>query len=179
MKRFPSLLKLSVATAAAVLGGRAIIAQDAAKYAVQIPDGLSLGEVRGYETWQVVAISHSEPTLNLIVANSTAIDAYRAGIPGNGKPFPDGSKFVKVQWVPKKSTEAPFSVFIPDTLKDVGIMVKDSKKFADGGGWGYGQFDYVAATDTFKPDGTGAKCGVACHTAVVTKDYVFTAFQKR
>jgi len=57
MKRVPSLLMLSVATAAAVLGGRAIVAQDAAKYAVQVPNGLSLGEVGGYETWQVVSIT--------------------------------------------------------------------------------------------------------------------------
>ena len=45
--------------------------------------------------------------LNVIVANPVMINAYRAGIPGNGKPFPDGSKSAKIQWRPKKSAEAP------------------------------------------------------------------------
>ena len=80
------------------------------------------------------------------------IDAYRAGVPGNGKPFPDGSKVVKIHWKPKQSTEAPFPVAVPDTLIGLGCMVKDSARFADGGGWGYAQFDYDAASDTFTPN---------------------------
>ena len=92
-----------------------------------------------------------------MVANPTMIDAYRAGIPGNGKPFPDGSKIAKIEWKPKKSTEAPFSVRIPDTLQDVFFIEKDSKKFPDTKGWAYAAFDYDPASDTFKPDPTGAR----------------------
>jgi hypothetical protein len=161
---------------AAFTGGTAT-ADD--KYALQVPDGVAFSEFRGYETWQPVSMSHSDETLNVIVANPVMIEAYAAGIPGNGKPFPDGAMAAKIQYVPKKSSEAPFNVQIPERLKDVAFMVKDSKRFADGGGWGYGLFNYDAASDAFTPDGTGAKCGVACHTVVKAKDYVFTAFEKR
>ena len=72
----------------------------------------------------------------MILANPVMIDAYRAGIPGNGKPFPDGAKMAKIHWTPKKNEE-PFSdATVPGTLHDVDFMVKDSKRFADSGGWG-------------------------------------------
>jgi hypothetical protein len=95
-----------------VLSGTAVLAQD--KYALQVPDGLAFSEFRGYETWQVVSVSHpgggaeamsDSETLNVIVANPVMIDAYAAGIPGNGRPFPDGSKAAKIQYRPKKSAE--------------------------------------------------------------------------
>lgn len=177
---------LAVTAMLAGLGGLGALAQEKAgtqakqdKYTLKIPDGLAFSEFKGYETWQVVSLSHSDETLNVIVANPVMIDAYEAGFPGNGKPWPDGAKAVKIQYVPKKSTEAPFSVAVPDVLKDVAFMAKDSKRFADGGGWGYGLFNYDRATDQFKPEGTGAKCGVSCHSAVKSKDYVFTEFGKR
>jgi hypothetical protein len=111
------------------------------------------------------------------------IDAYRAGVPGNGKQFPDGSKVAKIEWKPKKNTEAPFSVNVPNTLRGVGFIVKDSKRFPDTSGWGYAQFDYDPASDTFTPNktlqGSNAKCGYACHSRVAAKDYIFTAYGKR
>ena len=67
----------------------------------------------------------------MMVANPTMIDAYRAGVPGNGKPFPDGSKIAKIEWKPKKNTEAPFSVRIPDTLQDVFLIEKNTKNFPE------------------------------------------------
>src|SRR5262245_24308885 len=105
--------------------------------------------------------------------NPAMIKAYREGVPGNGKPFPDGSKIAKIQWKAKKSAEAPYAVLVPDTMKDVLLIVKDSKRFPDTGGWGYAQFNYDPASDTFSPEGTGAKCGAACHTIVKAKDYIF------
>jgi hypothetical protein len=177
----PSTLLLIVAVVL-VFGGMAFATQD--KYAVQVPGGLSLSECRGYEDWPDVAVSHPEDgKINAIVANSVMIEAYRAGIPGNGKPFPDGAKTVKIHWKPKQNAEAPFPVAVPDTLIGLGCMVKDSNRFADGGGWGYAQFDYDAAAKTFTPNtsiqGNDAKCGVACHTIVKAKDYVFTAYPER
>ena len=70
-----------------------IAAQD--KYTLRVPNGLAFSDFRGYENWQVVAVSQTEDLLKVMVANPTMIDAYRAGIPGNGKPFPDGSKIAK------------------------------------------------------------------------------------
>lgn len=58
--------------------------------------------------------------------------AYRSGVRGNGKPFPEGSKIAKVQWKPKKSTEAPFMVDVPNTLADdLFLMEKDSRRFPE------------------------------------------------
>ena len=161
----------------AVLGGMAISAQD--KYTLQVPNGLVFSDFRGYESWQVVSVAQTEEVLKVIVANPTMIDAYRAGVPGNGKPFPDGSKIAKIQWKPKKSAEAPFSVNVPDTLKDVFFIEKDSKRFPNSSGWGYALFNYDAASDRFTPDGSGDNCGYACHTRVKAKDYIFHPYQKR
>jgi hypothetical protein len=45
---------------------------------------------------------------------------------------------------------------VPDTLHDVDFMVRDSKRFADSGNWGYAQFNYDTASDNFTPLGSGA-----------------------
>lgn len=83
----------------------------------------------------------------------------------------------------KRSTEAPFPTKVSDTLSGIGFMVKDRKRFADSGGWGYAQFDYDPASDTFKPNttlqGNDAECGFACHSIVAKKDYVFTEYGRR
>jgi hypothetical protein len=148
-----------IAVVLALLGGSAISAQD--KYTLQVPDGLAFSEFRGYEDWQVIAVSQTGDLIEVILGNPEIIAAYQAGVPGNG------------------SAEAPAPTTVPDTLHDVDFMVRDSKRFADSGAWGWAEFDYDAASDTFKPLGTGAKCGFACHTKVAAKDYVFTAYPKR
>ena len=156
----------------------AVSAQD--KYGVKLPDGLPFSEFKGYEDWQVVAVSQTDDLLNAMVANPTMIAAYKAGIPGNGKPFPDGSKIAKIEWKPKKSTEAPFDVRIPDVLQDVFLIEKDSKKYPNTKGWAYAVFDYDPANDSFVPNKTGTiNCSFACHTRVANKDYIFTAYGKR
>jgi hypothetical protein len=66
-------------------------------------------------------------------------------------------------------------------------MEKDSKRFADGNGWGYAKFDYDSGSKTFTPgttagtppQGNDAKCGVACHTIAKARDYVFTEYGTR
>jgi len=170
------------------LGGRAVTAQDTGqrKYTVQVSNGLAFSEFRGYEGWQTVSVSHNEKVMAVILANPVMIKAYRSGIPGNGKPFPDGSKMAKVHWNPKKLETLPTAT-VPASLHDVDFMVKDSKRFADSGGWGWGAFKYDAASDAFTPattadeppQGNDAKCGLACHTIVKTRDYVFTDYGKR
>jgi hypothetical protein len=177
MTRIPSWLMVVVAIVLAVLGGRTISAQD--KYTVKTPNGLAFSEFKGYEDWQVVAVSQTEELLKVEVASPVMIAAYRAGIPGNGKPFPDGSKIAKIEWRPKKSTEAPFAVNIPDTQKDVDFIEKDSKRFPDTHGWAYAEFAYDAASDTFTPTQKDAKCGAAYHETAAAKDYIFTAYGHR
>ena len=160
-----------------VMGGRAISAQD--RYTVQVPNGLGFAEFKGYEDWQTVAVSQSGDLIEVILGNPAMIEAYRAGAPGNGKPFPDGAKMAKIHWNAKKSAEAPSPTTVPDTLHDIDFMVRDSKRFADTGNWGYAQFNYDAVSDAFTPEGTGADCGYTCHTIVAKKDFVFTAYPKR
>src|SRR5262245_28910893 len=84
----------------AVLAGTAISAQD--KYTLQVPNGLAFSEFKGYENWQAVSVSEDGGLFALILANPVMIDAYRTGAPGNGKPFPDGSKMAKIHYNPKK-----------------------------------------------------------------------------
>jgi hypothetical protein len=178
MKRTAFSGILLIAVVLAVFGGRAISAQD--KYTLQLPNGLPFSDFRGYEDWQVVAVSETDELLKAMVANPVMVDAYKAGVPGNGKPFPDGSKIAKIEWKLKKSTEAPFSVNVPDTLQDVFLIEKDTKRFPDTKGWAYAVFDYNPAADTYKPDATGTvNCGFACHTIVASKDYIFHSYQKR
>jgi hypothetical protein len=167
----------AVAVALAVLGGKAVSAQD--KYTVRVPNGLAFSEFRGFEDWQTVAVSQSGDLIEVILANPVMIEAYRAGVPGNGSKFPDGSKMAKIHWNAKKSAEAPAPTTVPDTLHDIDFMVRDSRRFPATGAWGYAQFNHDAASDTFTPNGSGSDCGYACHTIVAAKDYVFTAYGKR
>jgi hypothetical protein len=172
-----------VTSALALVGSLAIAAPD--KYTMKVTNGLAFSEFRGYEGWQLVSISQNG-NMAAILANPVMIQAYQAGVPGNGKPFPDGSKLAKIHWIPKKMETFPAAT-VPGPQHDVDFMVKDSKRFADSGGWGYGAFEYDAAAETFKPattadkppQGNDAKCGFTCHSSVKTRDYVFTDYGHR
>jgi hypothetical protein len=114
-----SKLTIAIATAIlAVLGATVIYPQDHAqdKYSLKTPSGIAFSDFRGYEDWAVVSSARTDEVLKVTVANPTMINAYKAGVPGNSQPFPDGSKIVKLQWKPKKSTEAPFFVDVPDVF---------------------------------------------------------------
>jgi cytochrome P460 len=184
-----SLLWIASALWLAALSGGAIIsAQDSGerKYSVAVPGGLAFSEFKGYETWQTISISRNDRVMASILGNPAMIAAYRAGIPANGKPVPDGAKMAKVHWLPKPNQFFPTAT-VPGEMQNVDFMVKDSKRFADSGGWGYAVFDYNTASDTFTPgttagnppQGNDAKCGYACHTAAKSRDYVFTEYGKR
>jgi hypothetical protein len=172
------------ATMLTAIGGISLAAQD--RYTLAVPNGLAFSEFRGYETWEVVSISQDGDLMAAILGNPAMIDAFKAGIPGNGKPVPDGAKMAKIHWNPGKMSTYPLAT-VPVTQHDVDFMVKDGKRFADSGGWGYGVFEYDAASDTFRPGTTAdtppqahdAKCGFACHTIVKSNDYVFTQYQHK
>jgi hypothetical protein len=180
---------VAATTLLAILGGALLYAQGQSqnkdKYSLVSPGGIKFSDFRGYEDWSVASSARTEDALpaeilKVIVANPVMIKAYKAGVPLNGQPFPDGSMIVKLQWQPKKSTEAPFAVDVPDVFKQAFVMEKDSKRFAKSGGWGYAVFNYDAASDKFSPDATSASdCGFACHTPVKAKDYIFHPYQKR
>ena len=178
MNRKSMWVVASTMVALAVVSGVAVSGQD--KYTLKLPDGLAFSDWKGYEDWQLISSAQTDDRMKVILGNPTIIAAFKSGIPGNGKPFPDGSRIAKVQWKPKKSTEAQFSVLVPDTLADLFFMEKDSKRFPTTGGWGYAQFDYDAAAGTFSSDKAGTpNCGDACHLAVKKKDYVFHPYEMR
>jgi hypothetical protein len=153
-------------------------AQD--KYSVKSPGGIAFSDFRGYEDWAVVSSARTDEILKVIVANPKMIKAFKAGVPVNGQPFPEGSMIVKLQWKLKKSTEAPFVVEVPDVFSQAFVMEKDSKRFSKSGGWGYAVLNYEAATDKFTADPKSlSDCGYACHTPVKAKDYIFHPYQKR
>ena len=129
--------KLTIATATAVLavlGAAAVYAQD--KYSLKSPSAIAFSDFRGYEDWAVVSSARTDKELEAIVANPAMITAYKAGVPGNGQPFPEGSRIVKLQWKHKKSTEATFDVNVPDVPTQAFVIEKNSKRFPKTGGWG-------------------------------------------
>jgi hypothetical protein len=178
--------KLTIGIATVWLAGLGLVISAQDKYTVKVPGGLAFSEFKGYEGWQAIATSRNDRVVAVILGNPAMIDAYQAGIPGNGKPVPDGAKMAKIHWKPKQN-QFFADVTSPGELVNVDFMVKDSKRFADSGGWGWAVFDYNAASDTFTPgtaagmppQGNDAKCGFACHTVAKARDYVFTEYGKR
>jgi hypothetical protein len=156
------------------------------KYAVKVPGGLAFSEFRGYESWEVISMSQTDKAVAVIMGNPAMIAAFKAGIPANGKPVPDGAKMAKIHWLPKKNAFFPTAT-VQGAQHNVDFMVKDARRFADSGGWGYAVFDYDATTDTFTPgtlagtppQGNDAKCGFACHTVAKSRDYVFSEYGHR
>ena len=86
--------------ALAVLGAAALFAQGQGKdkYSLVSPGGIAFSDFKGYEDWADVSSARTTEILKVIVANPMMINAYRAGVPGNGQPFPEGSMIVKLQW---------------------------------------------------------------------------------
>ena len=119
-KNMPAIL-IGVALTTA-LGSLALAAQD--RFTLQVPNGLAFAEFRGYENWRDVAVSQTEHGLKVISANDAMIDAYRSGVPGDGKPFPDGSKIAKIEWTVKKNAESPYFVNNPGH-PEVGLVYRE------------------------------------------------------
>jgi hypothetical protein len=131
-------------------------------YGVTVPDG--------YRIWELIAPALEDDPLNelrAVVGNSVAMDAYRAG----KLPFPDGTVLVKLAWKRVRSPEfEPAS--IPGPATTVQVMVKDSRKYASTGGWGFGRFIDGKPVDLAQHE----TC-FACHEARARgHDYVFTRY---
>ena len=177
--RRPLLLSAIAVTAVMLssFGGAATAAQDRSK--LKIPGGLAFSEFKGYQGWEVVAPSQVKDGIKIIAANPVMMKAYKAGLPADGKTFPNGSKVVKIEWAQTQSKVSPYFVMVPGALMSVSFIEKDTVRFPKTHGWAYAQFLYDPASHTLKPSGTGASCGYACHTAVAAKDYIFTAYPPR
>jgi hypothetical protein len=176
---------ISALSLTSLAAGTAISIHD--KYSLKVPNGLAFSEFRGYEGWQLISVSHNGDKYAAILGNPAMIAAFKEGIPGDGKPFPNGAKMAKLHWNPKTQQREPGQPVVAGALHDVDFMVKDSQRFADSGGWGWAEFEYGAHSGTYRPGTTAdsppqahdAKCGFACHTIVKGRDYVFTEYAPR
>jgi len=182
MQRTSSRAILFCALLMSAIAVRPVFAED--KYALKAPNGVPFSDFKGYENWTTVALSVTEKGLKQIAANDIMIKAFRSGIPGNGKPFPEGSKIAKIQWSKKDNPEAPFDVQVTDEQKFVEFIEKDSKKYAGTHGWGYAEFIYDPAKDSFNTEGADVQRVVTgecntCHEIVPGKDFIFTAYAHR
>ena len=171
-------IEVSVALAPSVfvLMNVALAAQD--KYTLKFANGITFSGFRHYESCQTVAVSQTDSGIKAILASTTMIKAYREGAPDNGKPFPDDSKIVKIEWNKGPNPVSPYSVNVPGPLKSVSFIERDSKRFPGTRNWEYAQFLHDPATKTFKPSGTTATVAKTfcyhCHTLVKQRDYIFT-----
>ena len=159
---FGAVLASSVVAAVALAAPAGNAGNASPIYGVTIPEG--------YRQWPFIAPAHETDPLNelrVVVGNPTAIKAYQDGT----LPFPDGTILVKLAWKHVQSTEfAP--AYIPGAATTVQVMVKDSKRYADTGGWGFGRF-----IDGKPVDQAQHETCFACHEAGVKgHDYVFTRF---
>src|SRR5215831_6637247 len=134
----------------AVLGGRAFSAQD--KYTVEVPGGLAFSEFKGYEAWQAISISPNERVLATTLGKPAMIGLPGRVFPATARPSPTGPRRLRSIWTPRKNSSFRMQRC---RARNVDFMVRDSKRFTDSGGRGYGVFEYDATSDTFKP-GTSA-----------------------
>jgi hypothetical protein len=168
---------LAVASFCVAAGGAALGQQD--RYALKVPNGLAFSEFKGYDKWETIAVSETQGSVKAILGNPAMIKAYKDGVPENGKTFPEGVKVAKIEWTKKRNPASPYFVEVPDTLKSLSFIEKDSKRFPKTHGWAYAQFAYDPKTATLRPSVTGPECGYACHSRVSSRDYIFTAYPPR
>ncbi len=156
---------LSAAFVALALPAQAAAGEPAQSpiYGVTVPDG--------YRQWEVIAPSREAglDELRVIVGNRAAVATYAKG----AAPFPDGTTLVKLAWKEVASPDAD-GAFVPGAATTVQVMVKDSRRYAATGGWGFGRF--VGG----KPvDAAQHRTCFACHAArVADRDFVFTRFAR-
>ncbi len=129
-------------------------------YGVTVPEG--------YRAWRLIGVAQESGALDelrAVVGNEKAVQAYAAG----ALPFPDGAVLVKLAWKRQPSSEFD-PAFVPGAPTTVQVMVKDAKRYADSGGWGFGRF-----IDGRPVDEAQHQTCFACHSANVRgHDYVFT-----
>jgi hypothetical protein len=172
MKR-KSILAYAVATTACVFASFAFSAgrpndEGSPIFGVTIP--------AGYRQWELVAPSHEAGSLDElrgILGNAIAMKAYREGT----LPFPDGAIIAKLAWKHTLSAEDDEALghpqaFVPGHATTLQFMVKNSKKYASTGGWGFGRF-----IDGKPVDEAQHRTCFPCHAAYAkAHDFVFTNY---
>ncbi|MBI5379539.1 MAG: cytochrome P460 family protein [Nitrospirae bacterium] len=141
-----------------------------AKHAVApAPNGIAIPE--GYKNWRVIAPSQrtDNNTIRVVLGNDVAMEAARAG---KTKPWPDGAILGKIVWKNKTHENWPTAI-VPGPLVHAEFMIKDSKKYAATGGWGFARW-LGMDQKPYGKDATFVQECFGCHTPVKESDYVFT-----
>jgi hypothetical protein len=137
--------------------------------AAPAPNGITMPV--GYQDWRVIAVSHrtDNNSLRAILGNDVAIKAAREG---HTSPWPDGTTFAKVMWKDAQHERwAPATV--PGEFVQAEFMIKDAKKYAATGGWGFARWRGAALTPYGKDASFVQEC-FGCHIPMRDHDYVFT-----
>jgi hypothetical protein len=129
----------------------------------------------GYRDWRLISVAHEAGNLNdfrAILGNDIAIKAYRE----QKLPFPDGTIIVRLAWsyVPSEENNKVFGrdqSFVAGAPINIQLMVKDSRKYAATGGWGFAQFK-----DGKPADEALHKTCFPCHRPGKAQDLVFTRY---
>ena len=171
MKRFGYLLGTAVALTVAI-GNMAVVLAHADGAAAPVFD---VKLPAGYRDWQLISVAHEEGNLNdlrAVLGNDIAVKAYREG----KLPFPDGAIIARLAWkyVPSAENNKVFGhdqSFVAGEATNVQFMVKDAKKYAATGGWGFAQFNNGTSVDAAALGGC-----FGCHVPVKARDYLFTQY---
>lgn len=133
---------------------------------------------KGYRDWRLISVAHEEgdkSDIRAILGNDIAINSYRSG----KHSFPDGAVIARLAWsyIPSEANDKAFGraqsfVAGPPTGWYLQFMVKDSKKYAATGGWGFAQFD----KDGIPVDDAALKPCFPCHVPAKADDFVFTHY---
>lgn len=170
----------SLAVATLLFGVSAVVAAQRSKDQASPVFGVTLPE--GYRDWKLISVAHEAGKNNdirAILGNDIAVQAFRAG----KRPFPDGAVIVRLAWQfqssPRNDTVFPApQSFVAGPPINVQVSVKDSKRYADSGGWGYGQFENGVPN----PDAALTRNCLACHAKLDAlekgADRVFTAYSR-
>ena len=167
-----------LAAIAAVAGAVATVAPPSGHEGEEAAPIFGIKIYPGYRDWKLISVAHEAGNLNdirAILGNDIAIKAYREG----KLPFPDGAVIARIAWayVPSEENNKVFGreqsfVAGPPPVWYLQFMVKDSKKYAATGGWGYAQFD----KDGKPADEAKHQTCFPCHVPVQARDYVFTRY---
>jgi hypothetical protein len=164
-----------LSTAAALAGPAVHMARATGEAAADTAPLFGIRVPSGYRDWKLISVAHEEGNLNdlrAVLGNDVAIKAYREG----QLPFPDGAMIARLAWgyVPSEENNKVFGrvqSFVAGPSTNVQFMVKDSKKYAATGGWGFAQFK-----DGKPADEALLKACFSCHVPIASRDFVFTRY---